>query len=265
MQKERVIYYSDLLNDDFAGTNIKTCSLPADFCYLHSSLLWKILTFVVYYVIAVPLVWLMAKLLLGLKFQNRKVLRSLRKTGFFLYGNHTQVLDAYVPALAAFPKKSYIVASPDTVSIPGIKLLVMMLGALPLPSGPAGARRFLQAIDARLQEGACMSIYPEAHIWPFYTGIRPFSDAPFRYPVKSGAPVVAMVTTYRKRKGIFALCRRPGMTVTFSEPFYPDSSLPIKDAQAKLRNQVFDFMESVSKDREQVEYIRYEQKKVNNP
>lgn len=260
MKHERVVYYSDPLHDDFAGTNIKTCSLPADFCYLHRSILWRVVSFLVYYVVAVPLVRLMAILILGLKFQNRKVLRSLRKTGFFLYGNHTQLLDVYIPVLAAFPKRNYIVADPDAVSIPGIKTLVMMLGALPLPSGVPGFRNFLGAIEARVKAGACVSIYPEAHIWPFYTGIRPFPDVSFRYPVTSGVPAVAMVTTYRKRKGLFALCRRPGVTVTFSEPFYPDPALPKREAQALLHKQVYDFMCEVSKSTEQVEYIRYEQK-----
>ena len=66
-----------------------------------------------------------------------------------------------------------------------------------------------------------LAIFPEAHIWPFYTGIRPFSATSFRYPEKLNAPVVAMVTTYRKAARSVSLFRRPGMTVTLSEPFYP--------------------------------------------
>ena len=31
--KERTIYYSDLLNDDFAGTDINTVKLPEDYRY----------------------------------------------------------------------------------------------------------------------------------------------------------------------------------------------------------------------------------------
>ena len=257
MKKERVIYYSDPLTDDFAGNSIKTRHIPANYRYIHKSLVWRVVCFVVYYVVAIPLVWLMAKLLLGLKFENRKVMKGLRKQSVFLYGNHTQVLDAYIPSLAVFPKCAYIVANPDAVSIPGIKLLVIMLGVLPIPSELAGFRHLLEAIKTRCTEKACIAIYPEAHIWPFYTGIRPFPDASFRYPVITDSPVVAMVTTYRKR----ALCRRPGMTITFSEPFYPDRSLPPREAQADLRQKAFAFMEGVSKNREQVEYIRYEQKK----
>ncbi len=78
--------------------------------------------------------------------------------------------------------------------------------------------------------GACIGIFPEAHIWPFYTGVRPFVGTSFRYPVKLHAPVVAMAVTYRKRRGLFCWVKRPpGMTVTFSAPMYPR---PLSTAQS---------------------------------
>lgn len=258
--KRKVIYYSDLLNDDFAGNNIKTCHIPADFQYVHKSLIWRISSFILYYIIALPLIWIMAKVWLGVKFENRQVIKKLHGTGFFLYGNHTQVLDAYIPALAAFPKRSYIIANAYAVSIPGIKNIVMMLGALPIPSEFAGFRRFMDAIAVHKNQNACIAIYPEAHIWPFYTGVRPFPDTSFRYPVITGAPVIAMITTYRKRKGLFAFCKRPGMTVTFSEVIPVDYSLTQRQAQAELRQKAFEFMDSVARSKNQVTYIRYERK-----
>ena len=260
MKNERVVYYSDPVNDDFAGTDINTKHISADFCFIRKSFLWKAVSFIVYYVIAIPPVWLISKLYMGLKFKNRRVLRKLRGKGYFLYGNHTQALDAYVPALASFPKRSYIIANPDVVSIPGIGRLVMMLGALPIPSDAPGFKRFLDAVNTRCSQRACIAVFPEAHIWPYYTGIRPFPDATFRYPVITGAPAVAMVTTYRNRKGLFALCKRPGMTVTFSDVFYPDPELPARRAQADLCSQAFEFMDNVSRSTPQVTYIRYEYK-----
>ena len=72
--------------------------------------------------------------------------RPYRKTGFFLYGNHTRVSgDAYTPALITFPKKAYIVANPDSVSIPGIRHLVEDLGTVPISSDIAGMKVGYQA------------------------------------------------------------------------------------------------------------------------
>lgn len=260
MKDKKVVYYSDPLNDDFADTDIKTQHIPVDFCYVHKSVVWKILSFIVYYIVALPLVWLMAKLILGLKFKNRKVMRTLRGQGFFLYGNHTQPLDAYIPPLAAFPKRSYTLANPDAVSIPGIKNLVMMLGALPVPSQRSGFRPFIDALNTRQAQKSCIAIYPEAHIWPYYTGVRPFRDSSFRYPIMMNAPAVAMVTTYRKRTGLFRFVKRPGMTVTFSPVLWPDKTLTAKQAQADLRDRAFNFMDRTSRTTPQVEYIHYEYK-----
>ncbi|MBQ9046123.1 MAG: 1-acyl-sn-glycerol-3-phosphate acyltransferase [Oscillospiraceae bacterium] len=257
MKNDRVQYYSDPVNDDFAGTSINTCEVGADFPYVRSSVLWKGLSFLVYYIIAVPIVFLVSKLYLGLRFENRKAPRSLRGAGYYLYGNHTRVLDAFVPAMAAYPKKAYIIAGPDAVSISGLKHIVMMLGALPIPTELSAMRAFLEAVSQRYKENNCVAIYPEAHIWPFYTGIRPFSDTAFRYPVKENAPVIAMVTTYRKRKGLFQLLKKPGMTVIFSDPMFPDPSLSPRKAQRELRDRVYRFMEETAEGREQVEYIRY--------
>ena len=253
MRAERVYAYSDPLNDDFAGTNITTCRVGKEFRFVRSSLLWRAVSFVVYYVIAFPIVWLVARLYLGLRFENKKVLRQLRGKGFFLYGNHTQILDAFLPAIAAFPRRAYIVAGPDVVSIPGIKHLVMMLGALPIPTEMSAMRGFLDAISLRYRQNACVAMFPEAHIWPYYT-------ASFRYPVKENAPAVAMVVTYRKRKGLFRFLKRPAITVSFSEIMMPDRSLTPRKAQRALRNRALAFMEAVAGSKDQICYIRYEYK-----
>ena len=63
-------------------------------------------------------------------------------SGYFLYGNHTQYLDAFLPAMAAFPKRSYVIANPDAVSIPGLRNLVQLIGCIPVPSELSGLPAF---------------------------------------------------------------------------------------------------------------------------
>ena len=255
MKKERVVFFSDPLNDDFAGTKITSVTVDGNYPYKRSRL-WRALSAALYF-LALPAVFLTAKLYLGLKTENRKVFKKLKKTGFFLYGNHTQQLDAFIPPLAAFPHRAYIVANPDAVSIKGLKTVVQMLGCIPVPTELSGFRPFTEAVNGAIAGGGCVAIYPEAHIWPFYTGIRPFTDVSFSYPVKAGAPVIAMTTTYRRRRGLFALCKKPGMTVTFSDVLYPDPDLPPRQAQKDLRDLVFSFMEQTAAREGNIEYIRY--------
>ena len=105
MAAKRIIYYTDPLNDDFAETSIHTKEVGADFPFIHKGVLWNLLAQLVYYCIAVPIVFVISKVYLGLKYENRQVLRQLRGTGYFLYGNHTRMLDAFLPAMTAFPKR----------------------------------------------------------------------------------------------------------------------------------------------------------------
>ncbi len=256
MKQCKIRYYTDELNDDFAGTKINTCEVTEDFTFVNKNIFWRICEAVVYRGIVTPLVWVFGKVAFGLKIKNRKVLKSLKRTGYFLYGNHTQgVMDAFTPSLCTFPKKAHIVVNPDAVSIKGIRQLVLMLGGLPLPTDMKGYKPFRDAIKTRVEQNRVMTIYPEAHIWPYYTGIRPFKATSFSYPVSLSKPCVAFTTTYRQRK--ILKNAYPKITVTISEPFYPDKSLSEKEARQKLRDEVYGFMTSVANSEENYEYIKY--------
>ena len=238
---KKTLYYKDPLNDDFANTAIAPKPLQPDFPFIIKNPFWRIAEFIAYRLIATPLVWLIGKIGYGLRIKNKRALRKLRRTGYYLYGNHTQgMMDAYTPSLIAFPKFAHIVVSPQTVSSTALRIPVQLLGGIPVPGNIKGILDFMKALSLRTSQKRVVTIYPEAHIWPWYTGIRPFSDVSFTYPVKDGVPAVAFVTTYRARK-LFKN-RPPRLTVTLSEPFYPDPALSAADARKKLRDEVYDFM-----------------------
>ena len=238
---KKTIYYSDLLNDDFANTALNKKPIPSDFPFAVTNPFWRILEFVFYRLIATPIVWLIGKVGFGLRIKNRRALRKLRGTGYYLYGNHTQgMMDAYTPTLVAFPKHAYIIVGSAAVSSSLLRLPVQLLGGIPIPDSLKGLQNFMKALSLRISGKSVVTIYPEAHIWPWYTGIRPFSDTSFAYPVNDGVPAVAFVTTYRKRKVFTKL--PPCLTVIVSEPFYPDASLNKCDAKQKLRDEVYGFM-----------------------
>lgn len=49
------------------------------------------------------------------------------------------------------------------------------MGALPLPDDAVATKNFLQAVETRIGEKHAVTIYPEAHIWPYYTKNTTFS------------------------------------------------------------------------------------------
>ena len=136
-----------------------------------------------------------------------------------------------------------------------------MLGAMPLGYDMDSMKKMIHTVSKRYHEKSCITIYPEAHIWPYYTGIRPFKSASFAYPVGLNAPVVAMVVTYRKRCFPFRLFfQYPAITVYCSDPMYTNPTLGKKAAKEELRNRVYEWMKETAEKYSTYEYIRYEKK-----
>ncbi len=251
---EKTVYYKDPLNDDFAGTRISHDVIDEKYNYVPKNFFYKIGTYILRG-IAMPIIFLLEHLVYGVTIKNRKALKGLK--GAYLYGNHTAVFDAFTPMLLSFPRRNKIIANPDAVSIKGIKTIVKMLGVIPLPSENKGMVKFMKDLDYCHKRGENITIYPEAHIWPYYNGVRPFKSTSFHYPVKDGSPTVAFFTAYQKPSFPECLIRKVKVTVYVSDPFYPDKTLKPKEAQAKLRNQVYDFMCDCSKKYSNYEIIRY--------
>ena len=259
MKEKKTIYYTDSLNDDFAGNNIKTKVVDKDFKYVHGKI-WHAISFMLYYVVALPIVWFYMRVILRAKFVNKKAVKKLGKTKYFLYGNHTGIIDAYTPNVISMPRKNKIIVGPDTVSIKGLKNLTQMLGAFPIPSGLGGMKNFMNALT-HYQKSYNFTIYPEAHIWPYFTGVRPFLDTSFSYPVKFNAPVVAFFTAYSKPKGFLSFLRKANVTVYVSDPFYPNPNLSLQDAKKELRDKVYNFMveKSAFSDYNVINYVKKEE------
>ncbi len=251
--KRRVYYYTDERSDDFAGTDIETKTVPDGYKYVHRNIFWRMISAVLY-IFALIAAWVSATFRYGLKIKNKKALKKVKGKGYFLYGNHTLVSgDAFHPNLVA-PFKAKIIVGADAVSMRFVGTLVGMLGGMPLPSSRAGYRNFLRGMEAHLSRRKAIVVYPEAHIWPYYTGIRPFTSDSFIYPVRFGAPVFAMTTVHKKRK------RRtnPKCIIYIDGPFYPDESLPIIERRERLRAAVYEAMVERSKesDYDRVVYIK---------
>ena len=239
---KKVYYYKDPLNDDFAGNNIRQKLLPADYPYITRNPFRRAFDFFLHHFLVTPIIFLFQKIVFGERLKGRRKLRPYLKDGFFLYGNHTRSAgDAFTPNLAVFPRKAYILINPDGVSIPVVRHLVKSLGGVPIPNRLDGMRNFLNAVR-KLSEHNCIAIYPEAHIWPYYTGIRPFRDVSFRYPAETGKPVFCFTVTYHKRFGLSL----PGTTVYIDGPFFSDQAMTVKEKQRALRDQVYEAMRARS-------------------
>jgi 1-acyl-sn-glycerol-3-phosphate acyltransferase len=231
--------YFKSLADDFVRSKKQSYRLPESFVWIHTGLCYRVTArylFLLFQYFAL----LYCRFVLHVKMKNRSVLRQSQNTGYFLYANHTQPIgDAFMPVRVLSPKRAYIVASPANLGIPVLGPLLPLIGALPLPESIGGIKKLCNAIHLRIAQKSCVVFYPEAHVWPWYTGIRPFPTASFGFPVECDAPSYCMTTTYQKRDHR----ERPGITIYLDGPYYPDRSLPKMKRKEKLRDDIYRCME----------------------
>lgn len=257
--KEKTIYFEDELNDEFSGVVRNTIKIDGDFEYIKKSSLWNLTSFFVYRIIMLPFAWLYTKIKFKHKIVNKKVLKQTN-SGYFMYGNHTLMGgDAFIPNMVNLPKKTYTIVHPDNLSKFGLKNFLQMNGALPLPATTSATKNFIEAIEKRVIEGHAIQIYPEAHIWPYYTKIRPFKSTSFRYPVKFDEPTYCFTNTFHKRK----FSKKPKVITYVDGPFYPNKDLPLKEREQDLRDRVYETMRLRS-ELNTYEYIKYEKKENTN-
>jgi 1-acyl-sn-glycerol-3-phosphate acyltransferase len=249
------IYYSDVLHDDFLATSLKRPEIPEDYKFKRTNLINNFFSRILYYLIAHPILGMMM-LILGTKIKNKKNLKAVKGKGAFLYGNHTTFTDAFkVQAYVVWSRRVNIIGFSDSYSMPIVRNLVRALGYLPLPESLEGQIRLIDSLKFYIKDKKqYVLIYPEAHIWPYYTKIRPFVAASFHYPAKLMAPIIPMVTTYRKPlfKGL-----RPRETIWIGEAIFPKVGASIKENKDYLREECYKQMEKISSSVEQYETYRY--------
>lgn len=249
MRKQKVRYYNSF-TDDFEQSANQDFELPPNYKWVRTDILSKFLSALIYG-LAVIFGGLYCRCFLHLKVRGRKNLKGI-KGGFFIYGNHTQpVGDVFIPALCVLPKRIYTVVSTANYGIPFIGKILPFLGALPIVNSLHGVKELNKAIECRLQKGHPVVIYPEAHVWEYYTKIRPFPDTSFKFPVKLGKPSFAMTVTYKKSLAF----KKPIMEVFLDGPFWPSGNT-VKEKTADLHKQVFDAMNERSCNSD-YEYIKY--------
>ncbi len=258
--KKQTFFYSNELEDEFYKKDYKTKKIDNNYKFVSNNLFYKICSTLLYRFIATPAAFIYLKLIKRIKYVNRKALKTHKKTGYFVYGNHTHALsDALSPSLIGFPKKSYTIASPDNVSIPVLGKVTKMIGAIPLPDGIESSKNFIRALQTRLEQKCSIMVYPEAHIWPYYTSIRPFKSTSFKYPVKYDTPVFCFTTTYQKTKR-----NKCKVIIYVDGPFYKNNELSAKLQAEHLRDEVYNCMlkRSENSNYYKINYVKLDSEKA---
>ncbi|MFD1549439.1 lysophospholipid acyltransferase family protein [Levilactobacillus fuyuanensis] len=190
----------------------------------------------------------------AITFKNAWRLKAGGPGGFVVYGNHTQPTgDVLIPYYLGKRQTFNVLASPANLGIPVLGPLTTLGGALPTPQTLHQLGLFNRTVVGKLAAGEWVMIYPEEHVWPYYTGIRPFNPGAFHFPVVAQVPAYCLTVTYRKRRW-----RRPRLVVYLDGPFEADQSLLPKQQQRDLQQRIQAQMTKRAAT-SNVQYVTYEE------
>lgn len=259
-KNKKVVYYQDEKNDDFFNMNkedLKQVDVDRNYNYLPKSFVFKFLSFIFYYIIALPLLTVANLVLFRTRTKGRKNIKNLKNQGFFVYANHTNYKDAWVtPISVARFRKNYVIAEKTAVRIRFVGQLVKAGGGLPVADTPTGLKNLSKAIETIINKKQIVTIFPEAHIWPYYTGVRPFPSTSFRFAAKTGAPAVPVAIAY-KQKWFLGDIRKPRQVVYIGKPVFPKPELSVKENAEYLNQQCHEFIRVTLEAESTYSYVEY--------
>jgi len=255
-KKTKTIYWSDELNDDFNEVGLDRPEVPEGYHYKRTNFFNNIVSGIFYHGIAKPILGLFC-VCKGIRFVGKSNLKALKGSGAYLYANHVAITDVmkYQTTLFFWKKRVNILGYSDSLTMPVVRNLERALGYLPVPKH--GDLKNLIALgdacDYYVKKKQFVLIYPEAHIWPYYTKIRNFPTGSFSYPSRSMAPVVPLVTTWRKP----LIGKKPKQTIFIGYPIFPNPDLDKESNKIYLHDECLAAMKSMSDSVTQYEYIKY--------
>lgn len=257
-KKSRTIYYSNIYEDDFDTTNLERIDIPNNYSYYRKNGIKGLFQDFLYYFLAKPVLSCYC-FFKGIRVVNRKQLKLLRKCnqGCFLYGNHVSKTDAFKLQSYIIHRRVNILGYTDALAINKlVSYLVKSFGYLALPNNFNDLKRVKELQEAMkfyVDKKQHILIYPEAHIWPYYTKIRDFKSGSFYYPAKFNKPIMPFVTIFKK----VWWKKKPVERIIFGDLIYPKNDLNDKDNRNYLKEKCYQEMLKLSNIYKQYEYIKY--------
>lgn len=254
MKPKEIIYYKDELNDEFSKAKIVPRLIDENYKYIHHKP-WDFVCFCMQNILSMPIKILYSKIKFKIKYVGKEKLKQYKNEAYFVYVNHTQPFaDTFIPSLPIYPKRNFFIVNPENVSMKFLGNIVQLLGALPIPANKKAMKNFLEAIEKNVNKKHAITIYPEAHIWPYYTKIRPFKTVSFKYPIEFNTPAFCMTNTYQS----YGKNKDKIKIVTYIDgPFFPPKNLTKSEQKQNLRDQIYNKMVERSKN-SNIEHIKYE-------
>lgn len=196
--------------------------IDENYDYIPNNTFFSIISNLLYYGIAFPILKLLTKIIYDLKIEGLENIREI-EGGAINVSNHVLILDCAMIGLAYGNRKIYYTTQEDSFKIPFVRKLIKYLRAIPIPEGIKNRKNFIKSINNVLKSGNIVHFYPEASLRPYCKEIRKFKNGAFDFAVKNEVPVIPMVFKFREPEGYRKIFKRkPDVTLKILKPIKVD-------------------------------------------
>jgi 1,2-diacylglycerol 3-alpha-glucosyltransferase len=192
---------------------------------------YRLLSNAFFYVIAMPLLFLLTRVVLGARCEGRKRVRG----GALTVCNHVHPLDSALVATAMFPRRLVFTSAPVNLQNPWYGRLIKLLGGVAVPPSTSALPHFFAEMELLLAKGRIVHFFPEGELVPYDTRLRDFKRGAFHLAAQARVPVVPLSIRFRPPKGVGRLFRRkPTMVLVIGEPVVPTMNDPRSDRHIRM-------------------------------
>ena len=202
-------------------------------------------SFVMYYCVAVPVVFLIGKLVFGLKIKGRHNLKGVH--GALVAANHCQYIEPGISGVSCFPRKILFSAEENNVTRQDIGWLTRLLRAFGIPDqNPMAISGF---VKKALDSGWLVHFYPEGHLSWRSQEPGPFFEGVFFFSFLNNVPVIPITEVLKERplRRLFPWWP-PKTTFVIGAPIYPEQfdekGMTRREKLSAMSNMVHQCMEN---------------------
>ena len=178
---------------------------------------------------------------------GKENIKLVKRKGVIVTVNHVHNFDNLLVGTRILNKrKCYFITLKDNINMPIVGFFLRSLGGIPIPSNLKAMPSFERSINQLLNKKKAIIICPEASLWPYYRGVRPFKKGAFRFAVNNSTPVLPVVISFRRK--LRKKHAKKGkekykyfFTVHIGKPLEADTTLEKRKQAVELTNRTYIF------------------------
>ena len=191
-----------------------------------------------YYVVAVPILAILCRVVFGLEIRGREHLSSLK--GAVLICNHVHYLDSAMVAVAAWGRHVTFATLDQNFKLPIVGWLLKQFGCIPVGTSLKGTKLFLEQSEQLLREEKLVGIFPEGNLQEYHSSLQKFQRGAFLLAAKTEVPVVPMTITQRPVQWYRKFChRKPFLTLQIGAPLIAPEGMGERERAQFLQEKAY--------------------------